>query len=216
MLDCARLSRSRWSALVYALLAIPAAAQAPPFDYYVLALSYAPDFCAQSGAARSARECGPGRRAAFVVHGLWPEREHQTAPEYCGGGSPLAHPLVRLMLDYFPTESLIQHEWDMHGTCSGVSATDYFVAVRNARGAVRIPEDLNRPARRLRLAPAAIEAGFAAANPRFPPSAFRITCYRDADLEEVRVCFTPALLPRPCGPRAGRCRAPAITILPVR
>src|SRR6185369_17555924 len=46
------------------------------FDYYLLTLSYAPDFCAQPAGDKDPRECGQGRRAGFVVHGLWPQGEN--------------------------------------------------------------------------------------------------------------------------------------------
>ena len=45
-----------------------------PFDYYVLALSWAPGFCADpANAAANPKECAPARHTGFVVHGLWPE-----------------------------------------------------------------------------------------------------------------------------------------------
>lgn len=208
-----------WLAAPLALLALcPALTAAAPegFDYYLLALSYAPDFCAQPGGNKNARECADGRRVGFVVHGLWPHSELGRGPERCGPASPVAHNLVRLMLNYMPTEGLIQHEWRNHGTCSGVSAAEYFAMVRKARDAVKIPDDLRQPGRELRLSEAAIEARFAAANPTFPSGAFRVSCYRDEELQEARVCFDKSLRPRACTASAGACRVPAVTLLPVR
>ena len=45
----------------------------------------------------------------------------------------VAQDIVRATVGYIPTESLIQHEWASHGTCSGLSAADYFASVRRAR-----------------------------------------------------------------------------------
>src|ERR1017187_8213226 len=76
----------------------PAAAAA--FDYYLLALSWAPDFCAQAGSNGNAAECGLGNKVAFVVHGLWPQSDSGRGPENCGTASPVAQNIVQLMLSY--------------------------------------------------------------------------------------------------------------------
>src|SRR5664280_618090 len=192
-----------------------AAASSPGFSYYLLALSWAPDFCAQAGTNGNPAECGTGKKIGFVVHGLWPQGDSGRGPENCGG-SPVANSIVQLMLNYIPTESLIQHEWAPHGTCSGLAAADYFAAVRKARDSVTIPDDLKEPARQLRLSPSEIEAKFAAANPRFPKEAFRVSCYRDGELQEARICFNRDLSPRACGTGVGQCSASPAVILPVR
>src|SRR5690242_13019937 len=143
-------------------------AAAAEFDYYMLTLSYAPDFCAEPGGNKDPRECGAGRRIGFVVHGLWPQGETGRGPENCGHASPVSQDTIRVTLNYIPTESLIQHEWSAHGTCSGLSAADYFALVRKARDSVKIPDDLNQPPQALHLTPAGIDAKLAAANPSFP------------------------------------------------
>jgi ribonuclease T2 len=185
------------------------------FAYYLLALSYAPDFCSEPGGNKDPRECGSGRHIGFVVHGLWPQGENGRGPENCGGASPVAQRIVQIMLKYIPTESLIQHEWATHGTCSGLSAADYFAAVRKARDSVSLPNDLNQPAQKLELSPAQIETKLAAANPRYLPGAFRTSCYADAELQEVRICFDKNVSPRACTSSAGECSRPVVTILPV-
>jgi ribonuclease T2 len=186
------------------------------FAYYLLSLSYAPDFCAQPAGNKDPRECGAGRHAGFVVHGLWPQGESGRGPEKCGTGSPVSADLIRVMLDYIPSESLIQHEWQNHGTCSGLSAADYFAAVRKARDSVKIPADLKEPAGTLRKSPAEIEAAFGAANQSFPKEAFRVSCYRNNELQEVRICFDKDLSPRACTASAGECTAGSVEILPAR
>jgi ribonuclease T2 len=120
------------------------------------------------------------------------------------------------MLNYIPTESLIQHEWATHGTCSGLSAADYFAAVRKARDSVTIPADLSQPSQQVQLSPAQFESKFATANPTYPATAFRTTCYRDNALEEARICLNKDLSPRACGVSAGECSAPTVVVLPVR
>jgi ribonuclease T2 len=185
------------------------------FSYYMLALSYAPDFCAEPGGNKDARECGSGRRLGFIVHGLWPQGENSRGPEDCGG-SPVSQAIVQATLNYIPIPGLIQHEWTTHGTCSGLSAADFFAALRKARDSVNLPADLNQPSQQLQLSPAQVESKLAAANQNFPPAAFRTSCYRDGDLQEIRVCLNKDLTPRACGSSAGECRVSSVTMLPVR
>jgi len=185
------------------------------FSYYLLSLSYAPDFCAQPTGNKDPRECGTGRHVGFVVHGLWPQVEGGPGPENCGPASPVAENIVRATLNYIPTESLIQHEWATHGTCTGLTASDYFTFVRRARDMIKIPDSLQAPVRALRLNPEEIEARMAAANPNFPRGAFRVSCYRDAELQEVRIALNKDLSPRVYGSGGGSCRT-TVTINPVR
>jgi ribonuclease T2 len=188
---------------------------AKPLAYYLLALSYAPNFCAQPQGNQDPRECGAGGHVGFVVHGLWPEGEN-ARPEFCGPASPVSQAILQATLGYIPTESLVQHEWAAHGTCSGLSAAGYFAALRKARDAVTLPVELKQPSQRFELTPGEIEAKMAAENPGFPQSAFRTSCYRDGELEEVRVCLTKDLAPRACGRSAGECSESRVTLLPVR
>jgi len=192
------------------------ASPAGQFSYYLLVLSYAPDFCDQPQGNKDPRECGPGRHIGFVVHGLWPQTETSRGPEYCGPASPVSRAILQATLPFIPTESLIQHEWAAHGTCSGLSAADYFALLRQARDSVTVPADLNQPSQKLPFSPAQIEGKFSAANPGFPRAAFRTSCYRDGELEEVRVCLNKDRSPRACGRSAGECAAPQIVLLPVR
>jgi len=186
------------------------------FAYYMLVLSYAPDFCDQPQGNKDPRECGAGRHVGFVVHGLWPQGATSRGPENCGPASPVAQAIIQATLRYIPTESLIQHEWAAHGTCSGLSAADYFAALRRARDSVKLPADLDQTARQQQLSPAQVEAKVAAANPALPRTGIHTSCYRDGELEEIRICFNKDLSPRACGPSAGECSAASVTLLPVR
>ena len=186
------------------------------FAYYMLVLSYAPDFCDQPQGDKDPRECGAGRKVGFVVHGLWPQGETSRGPENCGPASPVAQAVIQATLGYIPTESLIQHEWAAHGTCSGLSAADYFAALRKARDSIQVPPDLAQPASPQQSSPAQVESKFAAANPTLPKGAIRTSCYGDKELEEVRMCFNKDLSARACGPSAGECSVKSVTLLPVR
>jgi ribonuclease T2 len=207
--------RATFTAFLIAFLLFAGRLPAQSFSYYMLVLSYAPDFCAEPGGNKDFRECGTGRKVGFIVHGLWPQGDNSRGPENCGG-SPVSQAIIQATLNYIPIPSLIQHEWTTHGTCSGLSAADFFAALRKARDSVNLPPDLNQPAQKLQLSPSQVEAKVAGANPSFPATAFRTSCYKDAELQEIRVCLNKDLSPRSCGSSAGECRLPALTILPVR
>src|ERR1700690_2244045 len=72
------------------------------FDYYVLSLSWSPEFCAGPAGARDAAQCGEGRQYAFVVHGLWPQYE-RGFPESCAPSSPVSSNIVERMLPLMPS-----------------------------------------------------------------------------------------------------------------
>src|SRR5260370_14175001 len=95
------------------------------FDYYVLALSWAPNYCAGHPTDHS-RECTIGQQANFVLHGLWPQANEGSSPIRSAPAPPLSHAIVRHMLEYYSIRGLVQHEWRQHGVCSAVPAREYF------------------------------------------------------------------------------------------
>ena len=109
------------------------------FDSFVLSLSWSPTYCETSEGEDDRQQCAPGKRFAFVVHGLWPQYTRGW-PEYCAGREQwVPDPIIDGMLDVMPSKSLIIHEWKKHGSCSGVSVADYFRATRLLFERVRIP-----------------------------------------------------------------------------
>ena len=169
--------------------ALTIAAHAADFSYYMLELAYAPNLCARAGAPKDPGECAPGRRLGFVVHGLSPQTTQGNGPTRCAPAGPLPAALVRSMLGHFPSEALVQQAWATHGTCTGLSAEDYFALVRRLRDSIRIPgafEDVRRP---LQTTPEAVSGEFSQTNPGIRPDGFRVGCFLDGLLENVRVCF---------------------------
>jgi ribonuclease T2 len=186
------------------------AQNAAPFDYYILSLSWAPEFCAQPDqAAANPLECGPGK--GFVVHGLWPEADRGRSPESCGPSKSVPRGIVNEILRSMPSPALIQHEWATHGTCTGLSQGDYFTKVMLARAAVQIPVQISSLGQGTMENPGELEAQFAATNPQFPSGAVRIAC-REGELTEVRICFDKNLKARACTASAGECTSLKINI----
>jgi len=198
------------------ILSVTLPAQSRPFDYYVLSLSWAPEFCAQPGeAAANPRECPAGRGLGFVVHGLWPEASSGKSPESCGPSKTVSKGLINQVLPYMPSPGLIQHEWATHGTCTGFTADEYFTKILLARAAVQIPVQLSAITGTETESPNQIEEQFAAANPAFPKGAFRTSCRGNA-FTETRTCFDKDLKSRACTASVGECASPTVTIRPPR
>jgi ribonuclease T2 len=210
------MTRSRIRFAVPVILVLCAVAAPAPFDYYVLSLSWAPEFCMQPGAASAnPKECATGRGTGFVVHGLWPEAAQGKSPESCGSAQRVAGNVGKIALPYMLSASLIQHEWDTHGTCTGLSPAAYFLDVIQARSAVQIPVQMTSVEVPLTESPVQIEDQFAAVNATFPKNAFRTVC-RNGELSEVRVCFTRDLKPIECPASVGECADTAMNVRPIR
>ncbi len=169
------------------------------FDFYVLALSWSPSFCeatSERGRQAPREQCGE-RSYSFVVHGLWPQYE-RGFPKDCQVPAPrLNREIMSSMLDLMPAPRLIFHEWDQHGTCSGLAARAYFDLVRQARGAIKIPENYEGLKSPLMVTPDEVEEAFVAANPGLSRNAIAVTC-DSRRLSEVRICMTKDLRFRDC------------------
>jgi ribonuclease T2 len=210
------------AAWLLALTALPLPAQDArqnqpgEFDFYVLSLSWSPSFCDAAGdRAKKQAECGE-RPYSFVVHGLWPQYE-KGFPEYCQVPAPrLDRNLVSSMLDLMPAPRLIFHEWDRHGTCSGLPPRAYFETVRKARAVVKIPPEYMEVTSELTVTPDAVEDAFAKANPGLSRGAIAVGC--DAKrLREIRICMTRDLAFRDCAEVDRRaCRRDKLVMPPVR
>lgn len=187
------------------------------FDYYLLSLSWSPQYCADpQHANRDPDQCGTGRRFAFVVHGLWPNNNRPPHPSNCPPRSTVSQQLVTQMLQIMPSPTLIQHEWETHGTCSGMNQNDYFSTVRTAFRLVRIPDPYKQPAQDLRVAASEVRRNFQTSNPSFPRESIRLTCAGQF-LNEARICFDKNLVPRACAPAINdSCGNRTITMRKVR
>ena len=112
------------------------------FDYYLLALSWSPTYCADSGEQRRDPQCSPrsGRPYAFVLHGLWPQYERGW-PQDCRSSDRgfVPRPVADRMLDIMPSKRLVFHEYRKHGTCSGLGVDGYFDLARQLYEKVKIP-----------------------------------------------------------------------------
>lgn len=187
------------------------------FDFYVLALSWSPSFCAEQGGDDDGQQCNANRPFAFVLHGLWPQFE-RGFPATCQSnyGTRIDAGIAENMLDIMPSRGLVFHQWRKHGTCSGLSPDAYFDLARAAKTKVSIPGQFSKLANYTIVSPAEIEQAFLKANQGLQENAIAVTC-SNRYLREVRICMDRKLEFRACAEVDSRsCRADKTAMPPVR
>jgi ribonuclease T2 len=206
-------------ALAFYVIASPKAVTGTQDGYLLLAISWTPSWCAAEGDARGDDRCDRGNGAGWLVHGLWPQNEDGTWPEFCD--SPHAAPSrnqTRGMEDIMGSAGLAAYQWRKHGTCSGLSPEAYFAATRAAFSKIRLPDAqvLSRAGQDTRLRPDALLDRLRRDNPVIKDDMAIATC-QGGMLREVRVCLSYGLTPVRCDDavlnrecRSGTTRLPAI------
>lgn len=190
------------------------------FDYYVMALSWSPTYCATRNRAGREPQCDGRRPYAFVLHGLWPQYA-KGWPEFCRTAARpwVPRELIDSMLDIMPSPKLVIHQYRKHGTCSGLSPRAYFARARAAFRSIKIPARYLGPTRAVTVSPRQIETDFLKTNPALRPEMLSVTCGRGKRLREVRICFSKSLELRACGVNEDQrrlCRRNQIVMPPVR
>lgn len=175
------------------------------FDYYLLNLSWSPEFCYSH---RDAPECAS--HSTFVLHGLWPQNYDGTYPENCSSAPGPSDP--GSYKDIYPDQGLLQHEWRTHGTCSGLSADVFLSTARAAYKSVVIPQKLQTLTHQASMSPNQIMNLFMEDNPRIPRESLAVSCGNNY-LTAVEICLDKTLKPIQCGPIRS-CRAVVVRIPP--
>ena len=191
------------------------------FDFYASALSWSPSFCEASQERTPNRppdqQCG-GRPFSFVVHGLWPQYSTGLSGLLSGAGTTARrlnrrqHARVRR-----PSPRLIFHEWDRHGTCSGLSSSGAYLSHR-AQGPRRGEDschylELDKP---ITVTSDEVVEAFVKINPGLSRAAIAVAC-DSKRLCEVRVCLGKDFGFRECAEVTRRaCRRDKIVMPAVR
>lgn len=168
------------------------------FDYYALALSWSPAYCATNG-NKDPNQCAAGRRLGFVLHGLWPQYENGY-PQNCSR-DPLPDAARRKYAAIYPSPKLIGHEWSKHGTCSGLAPEQYLALSAQLKDGVAVPAAYRMPEQPVRVTTAQFKEAFRAANPRLARDAIVPFCGGGGRfLREIRVCHAKDGTSRACAP----------------
>jgi ribonuclease T2 len=180
------------------------------FDYYLLTLSWSPEFCHSPMHAQKP-ECQSGHHG-FVVHGLWPQYADGGYPENCSTAPGLSN--LSEMADIMPDTGLVAHEWSTHGTCSGLDAEGYFKLLRQAFTSIKVPDKFSAPQQSFSISPQEVKSAFVQANPNFSAEDMTVSCGNNY-LTAVSLCMTKDLKPTTCQ-NLRDCRANVIKVPPIR
>lgn len=161
------------------------------FDYYVLALTWTPGFCATH---RDPIECGHG--LGFGLHGLWPQYEGHGYPQNCSHAA-IPAPVRAKYENIYPSPSMMDHEWPKHGTCSGLDPASYFELSDKYRKEVAIPAGYTSARTIGAQEIPALKRALQEANPGLPADGIQ-TSVAGGVLTEVRICLTKAGTFRTC------------------
>jgi ribonuclease T2 len=186
---------------------------AATFGLYVLALSWAPDFCCGHP---DKEEC-QGLNGSFgathlTIHGLWPNyTDAQSSeagagwPQYCApygacatkpaaGCSPVASTIPADMQTYGPgyvsdNDFLADHEWPKHGSCTGLDSGTYFSSAIAALKS--LPGEQGTPALLAKnvggtVATPELRAAFGS------PESVMLSCDSHCNLMQVSICLANA------------------------
>ncbi len=189
--------------LVAAFLMVPPKVRAEGkvagvFDYFVLSLSWSPNWCALEGDARNSPQCDKAEDFGWIMHGLWPQF-HRGFPSYCRTAerSPTRQQTAD-MTDIMGTAGLAWHQWKKHGSCTGMAAQQYYATSRAAYEKIVRPPVFRKIKSDVKLPASVVEDAFLKANPAFEKDGVTITC-KSGYIQEVRICLSKDLDPVPCG-----------------
>ncbi|OKH52996.1 ribonuclease [Calothrix sp. HK-06] len=166
------------------------------FDFYVLALSWSPDYCAAKG-DNDPSQCKQGKKLGFVLHGLWPQYQ-KGYPASCTT-ERLPETVKQQFPNLFPSAKLYNHEWEKHGTCTGLTPAQYLTLSKQKKDSVSIPTAYAKPSKPFRTTINKLQSDFVGANPGFTSQSIAPYCSGSGRfLQEIFVCFTKDGKPGPC------------------
>lgn len=164
--------------------AVQAKGRPGDFDYYALALSWSPEHCAVKPGDRE--QCS--RPLGFVLHGLWPQYQ-RGYPSDCSR-EPLDAEMERDFAGLYPSRFLYRHEWQKHGTCSGLGQAQFHQLAAELRQKVRVPAAYQSPDEPLRKSREQLKQDLVGANDWLSKGSITLACSNGGRfLREIYVCI---------------------------
>ena len=169
------------------------------FDYYLMSLSWSPSFCETHPDEPS--QCNH-QGYGFVLHGLWPQNRNGSWPQHCHADAAPDETTIEHALAFMPSRHLIEHEWETHGSCTGLDPRGYFDLADHAFASVKVPAALAAPQQPPAISASEVVNEFVQANPGLGENMISVACHDGYELTEVRVCLDKdTLRPQACGGR---------------
>jgi len=171
------------------------------FSQYVLALSWAPNFCGSNSGNCSKGECknlsGTFTGNHLTLHGLWPQYTAAEAPSGCpypsgckgpGYNKNALPPEMATLAPGYVLDGLGKHEWPKHGTCSGLSQPNFYqTAVRlmqSLGGDQGSPDAITKNVGG-QVALTTLQQAFK----DVPAESVALSCDNACNLQQVEICF---------------------------
>ena len=165
------------------------------FDYLILSLAWEPDYCASHDDPQA---CAPGRKLGFVLHGLWP-MYNQGWPSYCSTET-ISSELIAEFPELYPNDFLYSHEWEKHGTCTGLDPEGYLLLSQELKVSIITPDAFLSPEEPFRMDADGLIDAFVQANPSYDKKSFSVFCSNSGQyLSELYVCISKDGQPAECG-----------------
>jgi ribonuclease T2 len=99
----------------------------------------------------------------------------------------------------YPNDTLFDHEWEKHGTCTGLSPVEYLQLGKALKESVVIPGEFRSPEKPFRTSMDQLKTLFVQANPTFSDTSFEVSCSSSGRyLKEIYVCFSREGASTPC------------------
>jgi ribonuclease T2 len=158
--------------------------------------SWSPDYCASNG-GNDPQQCSLGKKLGFVLHGLWPQYD-RGYPSDCSTVK-LQENVKAQFPNLYPSEKLYDHEWEKHGTCSGLTPEGYLALSKKLRDSIAIPAPYKAPEQPIRVTSTRLKQDFVASNPSLSESSLAAYCSGSGRfLQELYVCFSTDGRPTSC------------------
>lgn len=178
----------------------PGEARKVPVTGNMLALSWSPQFCKTHDDSKFDSQCKVEKSFGFILHGLWPDGNGRTNPQWCKKVDAVPREVIRQTWCATPSADLQTHEWAKHGSCIAPDPARYFRTARMLFEALKWP-DMNAVSRQPSLTVGDFKQAFVAANPGITPDMLSVGITPLGWLEEVKLCLGVDFHTRRC-PRA--------------
>lgn len=183
------------------------------FDQLVLAMLWAPEFCATPAAVDNPLICGPGQAWSFIAGGLWQVRD-RSIPRCAPAGPGPDRELIAQTAAVMPSYRMIREEWLAHGACAGVAAPVYFGFLRSSFRDLTIPEELRKPRYPITTSVEELKRRFIGANPALAAGSVGVRC-DGVNFTGLRICLDRGGRPVPCALAPDNC-GERVRVRPVR